>query len=170
MTVKVLTGSKDEIAQGLAHISGQIHEAIVFVEETNEVKRVAVEEDIFAEMEPFTVRTGGADYSRESLYTRMGDERYCWIQTCWAEFWIRAMRNMLPPLKRLPFCTSRESAWRSARKTSWNSTRLPHEKNGVWACLRRRHLPRSLRSRRDSGCCPTFRYTPNGRNWRRNTS
>ena len=84
MTVKVLTGSKDEIAQGLAHISGQIHEAIVFVEETNEVKRVAVEEDIFAEMEPFTVRTGGADYSRESLYTRMGDERYCWIQTCWA--------------------------------------------------------------------------------------
>lgn len=28
-------------------------------------------EDIFAEMESFTVKAGGADYSRESLYTRV---------------------------------------------------------------------------------------------------
>ena len=32
------------------------------------------EADIFAEMEPFTVKVGGADYSRQSLYTRMEGE------------------------------------------------------------------------------------------------
>jgi hypothetical protein len=74
MTVKVLTGSKVEIAENLARISGQIHEAIVFVEEATEFRSAIAEENIFAEMEPFTVQTGGADYSRESLYTRMGDE------------------------------------------------------------------------------------------------
>jgi predicted DNA-binding antitoxin AbrB/MazE fold protein len=30
--------------------------------------------DIFNEMEPFTVQAGGADYSRQSLYTRMEGE------------------------------------------------------------------------------------------------
>ncbi len=32
------------------------------------------EEDIFAEMESFMVKTGGADCSRESIYTRMVGE------------------------------------------------------------------------------------------------
>ncbi len=31
-------------------------------------------EDIFAEMEPFTVKAGGADYSRQTLYTRLEGE------------------------------------------------------------------------------------------------
>jgi hypothetical protein len=31
-------------------------------------------EDIFAEMEPFTVRVGGVDDSREAIYTRMEGE------------------------------------------------------------------------------------------------
>ncbi|MCY2993013.1 MAG: type II toxin-antitoxin system HicB family antitoxin [Planctomycetota bacterium] len=47
---------------------------------TNQVNvRLTAEEDVagddmFAEMDPFTVKAGGADYSRKTLYTRMEGE------------------------------------------------------------------------------------------------
>jgi len=68
----ILTGSKTEIAESVARLQGEIREAIVFVEEA--VDSIPAEADIFAEMEPFTVKAGGADDSRESLYTRMEGE------------------------------------------------------------------------------------------------
>lgn len=74
MKAKILTGSKNEIADLVVRIDGVIREAIVFVEEPADSIPEASKMDIFAEMEPFTVRTGGADDSRESLYTRMEGE------------------------------------------------------------------------------------------------
>jgi hypothetical protein len=73
MTVQVLKGSKQEIAEQVAAISGEVREAIIFVEEPSDTA-VAKGEDIFAEMEPFTVHVGNADDSREALYTRMEGE------------------------------------------------------------------------------------------------
>jgi hypothetical protein len=74
MQTRVLTGSNKEIAETVARIEGKICEAIVFVEDQADPTSAATEEDIFAEMEPFTVKAGGADYSRESLYTRAEGE------------------------------------------------------------------------------------------------
>jgi len=73
MKAHVLTGSKAEIAESMARIEGDIREVIVLVDEPTEVVGSPAQ-DIFAEMEPFTVKAGGADYSREKLYTRQGDE------------------------------------------------------------------------------------------------
>jgi hypothetical protein len=73
MKARVLTGSKREIAEGVVRIDGEIREAIVFVEEPAESAERALE-DMFAEMEPFTVSVGDADYGRQALYTRMADE------------------------------------------------------------------------------------------------
>ena len=74
MKAQVLTGSKSEIAETVVRIDGVIHEVIVFVEEPSDSIPAPSAEDIFAEMEPFTVRVSGADDSRESLYTRIEDE------------------------------------------------------------------------------------------------
>jgi hypothetical protein len=73
MHVQVLRGSKQEIAEGVARIQGDVREAIVFVEEPSK-GNAGPNEDIFAEMEPFVATAGGADYSREALYTRMEGE------------------------------------------------------------------------------------------------
>jgi hypothetical protein len=74
MKAQILRGSKQEIAETVVHITGEVREAIVFVEEPSDQAAEASGEDIFAEMEPFTVRAGGADYSREALYSRMQGE------------------------------------------------------------------------------------------------
>lgn len=74
MKVHVLTGSKSEIAEKVSRIDGAVHEAIVFVEEPLSAIAEPSDVDIFAEMEPFMVRVGAAEDSRESLYTRMEGE------------------------------------------------------------------------------------------------
>ena len=74
MKAHVLTGSKSEIAETVVRIDGVIHEVIVFVEEPSDSIPALSAEDIFAEMEPFTVKVGYADDSREAIYTRMEGE------------------------------------------------------------------------------------------------
>jgi hypothetical protein len=74
MKAHVVRGSKQEIAETVVQISGEVREAIVFVEEPVDSTAQAVGEDIFAEMEPYMVKAGRADYSRESLYRRMEGE------------------------------------------------------------------------------------------------
>lgn len=74
MQAQVVRGSKQEIAETVVRISGEVREAIVFVEEPADAAAEAPGEDIFAEMEPFTVRVGDADCSREALYSRMEGE------------------------------------------------------------------------------------------------
>ena len=74
MKAQVLRGSKQEIAEHVTRISGEVREAIVFIDESSDAAAQAPGQDIFAEMEPFTVKTGGADYSREALYSRLEGE------------------------------------------------------------------------------------------------
>ena len=42
-------------------IPGEIRQVVVFVEEPSDRAQEVTGEDIFAEMEPFTVKAGGAD-------------------------------------------------------------------------------------------------------------
>lgn len=65
MKTQLLTGSKQEIAERVAALSGNVREAIIFIEdqETEEPK-TPVADDMFAEMAPYTVRADGVDYSR----------------------------------------------------------------------------------------------------------
>lgn len=72
MKARVLTGSKQEIAEKVADLDVEVREAIVFFDEPP-AKGEHVDE-LFSEMEPFTVRAGNVDYSRESLYGRTDDE------------------------------------------------------------------------------------------------
>jgi hypothetical protein len=77
MTARVLTGSKQEIAQKVASLEGEVREAIVFIEEPAGASTQSVPEtveEMFKEMEPYMVHVGDADYSREAIYTRMPGE------------------------------------------------------------------------------------------------
>jgi hypothetical protein len=76
MKAHVLTGSKQQIAEKVAEIDGEVHEAIVFVEEpsTSNAPSNGLPADIFAEMEPFTVRETAVDDSRQAIYRRMEGE------------------------------------------------------------------------------------------------
>ena len=51
-------------------MAGDVREAIVFVEEEAAHPVQPIPADLFAEMDPFTVSVGGADYSRDALYSR----------------------------------------------------------------------------------------------------
>ena len=73
MSAQILKGTKREIADTVAQIPGEVREAIIFIEEPSDASPASVEE-LFAEMEPYMVHVGNADYSREALYTRMEGE------------------------------------------------------------------------------------------------
>jgi hypothetical protein len=74
MKAQVVKGSKQEIAETVVRMSGEVREAIVFVEESPDRTQATSAEDLFAEMEPFMVQVGGADYAREAIYTRLEGE------------------------------------------------------------------------------------------------
>ena len=77
MKTHVLRGSKQDIAEGLAQISGEVREAIIFVDEPASAAPAAGTpnaEDVFAEMRPFMVDADGLDDSREAIYTRIEGE------------------------------------------------------------------------------------------------
>ena len=82
MKAHVLRGSKQEIAEGVVRMSGNVREAIVFVEEASDVTTSpprpesppATVEEMFAEMEPYTVDVPEFDDSREAIYRRMDGE------------------------------------------------------------------------------------------------
>jgi hypothetical protein len=71
MKTRVLRGSKQEIAEKVVRIDGEVREAIVFIDEPPDAN---TNEDVFAEMEPFTVRQPDADDSRGAIYRRMDGE------------------------------------------------------------------------------------------------
>jgi hypothetical protein len=81
MTVRVLTGSKQQIARQISRIPGEVREAIVFIDEapsstaTEDGPPAGVPptaEALFTEMQPYMADVGDAavDDSRESIYTR----------------------------------------------------------------------------------------------------
>lgn len=76
MKTHVLRGSKEEIAQNLIKISGEVREAIVFEEDPAATPAAGTcdSEDIFTEMRPFMVDVEDVDDSREAIYTRMEGE------------------------------------------------------------------------------------------------
>jgi len=50
MKAQVLRGTKEQIAETVARISGEVREAVVFVEEPSDATPRALGQDIFAEM------------------------------------------------------------------------------------------------------------------------
>ena len=77
MKTHVLRGSKQEIAENLARLSGDVREAIVFVDDPVPAAPLAPtpeSEDLFDEMRPFMVDAPEMDDSREAIYSRMEGE------------------------------------------------------------------------------------------------
>ncbi len=77
MKTLVLRGSKQEIAEKLAQINGDVREAVVFVDEPLAAAPEPLtfdETDLFAEMRSFMVDAPDVDDSREAIYTRMEGE------------------------------------------------------------------------------------------------
>jgi hypothetical protein len=66
MSARILRGTKEEIAEDLVRIEGEVREAIVFVEEPapNTQDGTGGETDLFAEMRPFMVDVPDVDDSR----------------------------------------------------------------------------------------------------------
>jgi hypothetical protein len=77
MKTHILRGSKQQIAESLARISGEVREAIVFEEEPAQAgpgARPPDAEDVFAEIRPYMVDVQDVDDSREAIYTGMEGE------------------------------------------------------------------------------------------------
>ncbi len=77
MKTPFFRGSKQQLAESLARISGEVREVIVFVEEPAPATpgaHTSDAEDIFAEMRPFMVDAQDVDDSREAVYTRLEGE------------------------------------------------------------------------------------------------
>jgi len=85
MTVRVLTGSKQEIAQQVSQLPGEVREAIVFIDEAPSSPPAAngppgggagSADEVFAEMRPYMVDVGQAevDDSRAAVYERQEGE------------------------------------------------------------------------------------------------
>jgi hypothetical protein len=75
MKTHVFRGSKQEIADRLMRISGEVREAIVFEDELARTDAAPGEaEDIFAEMAPFMVDAPKVDDSREAIYAPVNGE------------------------------------------------------------------------------------------------
>lgn len=76
MKTHVLRGSKQEIADRLVQLSGEVHEAIVFEDDpaaiTTRLDEAAA--DIFAEMQEMMVDAAALDDSREAIYARKDAE------------------------------------------------------------------------------------------------
>jgi hypothetical protein len=76
MTAKVLQGSKQEIADRIMQMPGDISQVIVLTEEPKPVafEPPKLDEDMFTEMEPYMSDATYVDDSREAIYTRMEGE------------------------------------------------------------------------------------------------
>ena len=71
MQAHVLRGTKQQIAENLSRMPGEVREAIVFVEEPAPAEaRMPDREDIFTEMRPHMVDVEDLDDTREAVYTR----------------------------------------------------------------------------------------------------
>ena len=71
MQAHVLRGTKQQLAENLAQMPGEVREAIVFVEEPAQAEaRMPAGEDIFAEMRPYMMTVEDLDDTREAVYTR----------------------------------------------------------------------------------------------------
>ena len=77
MKTHILTGSKQEIAERLVQMNGDVREAIDFEEVAAQPSSDSAQralDDLFAEMTPFMMDVPAVDDSREAIYSPMGEE------------------------------------------------------------------------------------------------
>lgn len=76
MKTRVFTGSKQQIVEGVASLSGSVREAIIFIDDSANVPAngASAPADIFQEMSPYVVRAGRVDYSRRAIYEQAEGE------------------------------------------------------------------------------------------------
>jgi hypothetical protein len=75
MKTHLLTRTKSEIVQGLVGITGEVREAIVFVDDSAATHEATSQTDvIFAEMQPYIVDVADFDDSRDSIYSPADSE------------------------------------------------------------------------------------------------
>ena len=87
MTVRVITGSKQQIAEQVSRLPGEVREAIVFIDEAPPasaapggappVGAAGSVDDFFAEMKPYMADVGidaVVDDSRDAIYGRQEGE------------------------------------------------------------------------------------------------
>jgi hypothetical protein len=76
MKAIILRGTKQEIVDSIAGMTGEVHEAIVFMPETSGTPAPLMNSpsDIFLEMRPEMVAADNVDESREAIYSRMAGE------------------------------------------------------------------------------------------------
>lgn len=71
MKARLLKGSKQEIAEQLIRLDGEVNEALIFIDEPFMPNS---QQDIFTEMEPFMVHQPDVDDSRDAIYSRLEGE------------------------------------------------------------------------------------------------
>jgi hypothetical protein len=77
MKTHILKGSKQEIVDSLARLTGEVREAIVFVDDQSTCtagSSTAEQQDMFAEMRPYMVNGSEIDDSRAAIYSPMEGE------------------------------------------------------------------------------------------------
>ncbi len=76
MQAHVLRGTKQEIADRVSRMPGEVREVIVFVDEPAMLAapHAADAEGVFAEMRLYMVDVDDVNDSREAIHTRMQDE------------------------------------------------------------------------------------------------
>lgn len=70
MEARILTGSRRQIADAIAHMPGQVHHVVVVLEGGESPAASKGGDNIFEEMTPFLAHAGDADYSRDAIYQR----------------------------------------------------------------------------------------------------
>jgi alkanesulfonate monooxygenase SsuD/methylene tetrahydromethanopterin reductase-like flavin-dependent oxidoreductase (luciferase family) len=75
MQAHLLKGTKQQIAENLARMPGEVREAIVFVEEpASAAAQMPDREDLFAEMRLYMVDVEDLDDARDAVYRRAEGE------------------------------------------------------------------------------------------------
>lgn len=75
MSAHILHGTKQEIADSLVRLAGEVREVIVFVDEPGSTEAAPPGAgDMFAEMRPYMVDVEIVDDSRQAIHTRMDGE------------------------------------------------------------------------------------------------
>jgi hypothetical protein len=77
MTTYIVRGTNEQIAQAIAATREPILQAILILDDSSQPATVLTDdqfEQLLADMDANAVSVGNADYSRQSIYSRLEDE------------------------------------------------------------------------------------------------
>jgi len=74
MKTQVIEGTPQQIVERITRLGSALVRAVVYTEEPATSAPTPSSEDMFSEMDPYTVAVGHADDSRASIYTRREGE------------------------------------------------------------------------------------------------